>query len=187
MKKVILSIVLMLAVLTSFSQNLESGYRGFAEAGICRGSLPEANVLGPMNANRLNISTVHGYQFNPRFYLGGGLVNHIYTEGYYSISLFANVRVDFLDKSKTPFIDFRGGHSFGDYVESLDFDGGYLAFSAGFRFNHCNISAGWEGSAMEYCKGAKLSDATTCHLVANSFMIKFGFDWGGRADTSEKN
>ncbi len=56
MKKIILSIVLMLAALTSFSQNLESGYRGFAEAGICIGSLPDTNILGPMNANRRHLS-----------------------------------------------------------------------------------------------------------------------------------
>ena len=182
MKKISIILILMLISFASFSQQLTHGYRGFIEAGICKGNLPDATVWGPQNANRLNIGTVHGYQFNPRFYLGGGFVNHIYTEGHYSVSLFANIRVDFLDKAKTPFVDFRGGHCYGDFEESLDFEGGYLAFSVGYRLNHCNISLGWEGSPMEYAKGKSnsINDWNACHLVANSFLVKFGFDWGSR-------
>lgn len=182
MKKISIILVLMLISFASFSQQLTHGYRGFIEAGICKGNLPDATVWGPQNANRLNIGTVHGYQFNPRFYLGGGFVNHIYTEGHYSVSLFANIRVDILEKDKTPFVDFRGGHCYGDFADDLDLEDGYLAFSAGYRFNHCNFSIGWEASPMEYSKSktGKLPNAKTAKIVANALLIKFAFDWGAR-------
>lgn len=182
MKKINFTIVLLLVCMATFAQNLDRGYRGFAEAGFAKGGLKDATVLGAQNVNRLNISTVHGYQFNPRLYLGGGFVNHFYTEGHYAVALFANIRVDILQKAKTPFVDFRGGHCYGDFADDLDLEDGYLAFSAGYRFNHCNFSIGWEASPMEYPKSetGKLPDAKTAKIVANALMIKFAFDWGAR-------
>ena len=80
------------------------------------------------------VSTTHGYQFNPYFFLGGGIgyqygmyesVNGYYYGGYYlnnyfdesynAFRFFADVRGYLLDRRFTPFIGCRSGLEINDY------------------------------------------------------------------------
>lgn len=90
------------------SGNSMKGYKGFVDAGYIFD-------LNNYNANRLEVSTTHGYQFNNSIFVGGGLGMHYYTDvNLYSVPVFASFRINFMDKKITPFADVQSGYSIGD-------------------------------------------------------------------------
>lgn len=61
----------------------------------------------------VSVSTTHGYQFNDYFFLGGGLALGVCPEyDYWHLPVFAETRVNFLDRRVTPFFVYRIGSSF---------------------------------------------------------------------------
>lgn len=119
------------------------GYRGFAELG--------GGWLGWSN---LSITTTHGYQLNPKVYLGLGLgvmtgvgsgdirdadgyVIHDFDDSAI-VPVFANCRVDFKKKKVSPFVSGRIGGAFGPN----DFGGFYFSPVGGLRVNRVSFSAG---------------------------------------------
>lgn len=129
------------------------GYKGFAEigGGAVIGSLVELGTV--------NISTSHGYQFNPYFYLGGGISIQPFFEfgePYTAfLPIFLNLRTNLIDNKISPFIDVKTG-----YVAVLN--GFYMNTSLGITFpiaDKCgmNFSIGYEtygqmqGAALESC------------------------------------
>ena len=52
----------------------------------------------------LGVSTSHGFRFNPKLFVGGGM--SLNTEG---LSLFSNVRYNFTPKQTSPFLDGKLG------------------------------------------------------------------------------
>lgn len=61
----------------------------------------------------VSVSTTHGYQFNDYFFLGGGLALGVCPEyDYWYLPVFAEARVNFLDRRVTPFFVYRIGSSF---------------------------------------------------------------------------
>ena len=61
----------------------------------------------------VSVSTTHGYQFNDYFFLGGGLALGVCPEyDYWHLPVFAEARVNFLDRRVTPFFVYRIGSSF---------------------------------------------------------------------------
>ena len=130
-----LCILLGVAVLVQSQNRLEraylnnevrkvSKYKGFIDVGGGFGVGKYGKGLG-----LFSFQTSHGYQFNPYFYLGVGVgVDRYIGEGLDPFSagfldkfffpIFADARVNFLDKSITPFFDAKIGYSIHEYASS---------------------------------------------------------------------
>lgn len=105
------------------SRSTLRGYKGFVDFGC-------VVDLSDYNANKVEISTSHGYQFNNYFYLGGGMAASIYTDlDLVTIPIFVDFRANFINKKITPFADVKGGYSVGDV------EGGYATVGVGVRFS----------------------------------------------------
>lgn len=85
-----------------------TGYRGFVDFG-------GAVEVGDYGDGVISLSTSHGYQFNPYFFLGAGvgLDYHFGWETVF-IPIFADARVNFMDRKITPFFDLKIGYSVAD-------------------------------------------------------------------------
>lgn len=102
-------------------RNTLRGYKGFVDFGYIVD-------LSDSNADKIEISTSHGYQFNNYFYLGGGVAANIYTDAdLVTVPIFVDFRANFINKKITPFADLKVGYSSGDI------DGAYVNSSFGFR------------------------------------------------------
>ncbi len=98
------------------------GYKGFVDAGY-------RFDVSDNNANSLEISTAHGYQFNNYFFLGGGVGVTYYTDAeLVTLPFFTNFRANFTNKRITPFADVKLGYSMGDV------SGAYTSLAIGVRF-----------------------------------------------------
>ena len=89
------------------NRDFVKGYHGFIDFG-------GGFAAGPNGSPLVSMSTSHGYQFNPYYYLGVGVGYnyHAFILGN-SIPLFANFRTNLLTTSISPFIDFKIGYSLG--------------------------------------------------------------------------
>ena len=98
------------------------GYKGFVETGYIFD-------LSDCNANRFELSTTHGYQFNNYLFVGGGAGINFYTDAdLYSVPLFASFRANFMNKKITPFADIKSGYTVGDV------EGAFVTVGLGVRF-----------------------------------------------------
>lgn len=132
------------------------GYRGFADLGYTIG-------VGDYEFNRFEISTTHGYQVNPYFFVGGGVgfhfMNSYETPGMQyaldkrdskvSIPLFADFRGTFSKRKFAPFVDLKLGY----FVTNND--GFYGNISAGCRMalkgkQGISLSIGYTYEKLEY-------------------------------------
>ena len=91
----------------TWNRDFAKGYRGFIDFG-------GGFAVGSNGSPLVSMSTSHGYQFNPYYYLGVGVGcnYHAFTLGN-SIPLFANFRTNLLNTRISPFIDFKIGYSLG--------------------------------------------------------------------------
>ena len=80
----------------------KKGYRAFIEPGFGFGLEDDRDGL-------IFVQTSHGYQFNPYFYFGGGMGLNIYFDNSPRVPVFANFRVNILNKRTTPFVDLKVG------------------------------------------------------------------------------
>ncbi len=100
---------------------LETGYRGFFDFGGTIGT-------GTFDDNRVELSTSHGIQISPHFFLGVGAgYNHYSGLELHEIPVFGHVRSEFLDKFVSPFIDIKIGYTVFDEM------GFYMNPSVGCR------------------------------------------------------
>lgn len=155
-----------------------AGYRGFVDMGLVAGRL---TVKGQsLGWTGFNLLTTHGYQFNPRYFLGGGLgfmlcggESYEYQKSSYAYEVdgaalllfYADFRVDFKPEMATPFADVRLGTMVGDIY------GGNVNLSVGMRVSRFNASVGYMGLF-----GNLYDDAGGCAL--NTFTLKVGVDFG---------
>ena len=147
--KVIAMILLLLSLATNVmgqegKYNLGRGYRAFVEI----------EEMG--NFGIINLSTTHGYQFNPHIFVGAG-VNCMTMIGESLWAYSANVRFDATSKGKlNPFFDLKTY-----FQKDIFFN---LHPIVGCRFNHFNVKAGyWFDKDL-----------------AGFFTVGIGFDFGGR-------
>lgn len=119
------------AIKKSRRSNLKRGYHGFFELKGGFDFLHENDnmVVGGM--------TSHGYQLSPHFYMGIGTGVDSYMFGWWNVPVFAHLRTTFFDRKVTPYIDLRGGYSFGS------FRGAYFDPSVGLRFQFGKHRAGF--------------------------------------------
>lgn len=110
--------------------NLTAGYHGFFELNGGYDFVEEANLV-------TGVMTSHGYQFSPNLYLGVGAGLDLYDFSCVNIPVFAHLRTTFINSRVTPYIDLRGGYSFGY------FNGLYVDPSVGLRFGFGKHRAGF--------------------------------------------
>ena len=129
MKKFLLIITLIIfassqakAIYYDDDSTIEQGYRGFVEFDYALG-------LGDISIDRISVSTSHGFQIAPQFFIGAGATfSYYYDNETCGIPLFVHMRSDILDTDITPFVDVKIGYSVGDLK------GVYLNPSVGCRF-----------------------------------------------------
>lgn len=98
-------------------------------------------MFGEMSGARLSVA--YGAQLNNKFFLGGGAGFCLAADWYsdhISIPVFADLRVDFLEKKISPFMELRAGVDIA--IEGVS--GFYGNFSFGCRLKRFSISAGVE-------------------------------------------
>lgn len=132
MKKILLFVAILFATLSASAQ---SGYRGFADLGYTIG-------VGDYEFGRFEISTTHGYQVCPYFYVGAGVGFHFMSKyetkgmGEYAldtrdskvgIPLFVDLHSTFMKTKFAPYVDVKLGHFL------TNGDGFYANASAGVR------------------------------------------------------
>ena len=117
----------------------ESGYKGFIDLGYTIG-------VGDWGKDRLELSTSHGYQFNPYLYVGAGIAaNYYFDAEVIGMPIFAHVRGNILNNSISPYIDFRIGYS-----PLKDVQGLYLTPSIGCKIKSFNVSVGYVMQKAKY-------------------------------------
>lgn len=134
------------------SQYKERGYRGFAELGYTIG------IGDYLDDNRIELSTSHGYQFNPHFFLGGGMGVHYFHQAYsdvYALPFYVDFRASFTKGRISPFGGLKLGYSIGITDEDAGDLGTYIAPSIGVRFKlgysfGLNLSAGYSVQLVQY-------------------------------------
>ena len=156
MKKLLVSLAMVLVSQMMAAQNISSGYRFFIDGGYTIG-------IGDYKFGRFELNVSNGYQINPFFFVGGGLGLHFmskYETKNSSIPLdirkqktdipvFANLRADFAKGKITPFVDGKAGY----YLTN---NGGiYLNLSAGCRIavsdqQAVNVSVGYTSEELEF-------------------------------------
>lgn len=172
MKKLILLISAVIFTSSVFAQNTpKTGYKGFFDFGY-------VFDLSDYEAGRLELTTTHGYQFNPYIFAGAGIGYNYYTEGEaHAVPIFANIRVTPLNSSITPYIDAKLGYSV------ADIDGLYFSPSIGCRFGlneriGINIGLGYSLQQAEvWYYDFYYEDIYTEKKVISGLNLKIGIDF----------
>jgi len=164
MKNVFFVVVLLLAICNPLqAQYLKPGYRGIVEMGGGSNFARYDNIAAPPSGSHFELSTTHGYQFNPYLFLGVGvgLQPKDLTETTFDLGLdldalipvFADFRANFNKKRISPFGLFRLGY-IANTNENLN-GGVYLNPSLGYRFGiykklAVNVSLGYFFQQLDY-------------------------------------
>ena len=140
----------------------ETGYNGFFDLGYTIGT-------GDYGVDRIELSTSHGYQFNPHLYAGAGIGVNYYTDAeVIGLPIFAHVRGNMLNNSISPYIDFRIGYS-----PLKDVQGLYMAPSVGCKIHLFNVSFGYVMQEVKYEYYRDDSGSENC----GGFSLKVGFEF----------
>lgn len=109
------------------------GYKGFVELGM-GATFHNYGIVAEQKGNQrfttaygIELMTSHGFQFNNRLYLGAGIGINECTETNIMIPMFADFRINILNKRISPVLYFRGGYAVGEY------HGGYAGLGIGIR------------------------------------------------------
>lgn len=186
--KRILSLFAIAAIsLSAFALQPQRGYRGFID---WDNNLDRYQWVGSNEKfieMYTGVSTSHGYQFNPNFYLGAGVAvqyNKKFKE--WILPVFMQVRTDQKFGKFTPFGDIRIGYSLTD--------GGGIYFSPmiGYRFNWgrkmgINVGVGLTLIGVKYTSGDLVYDeingyftitnTKTVREIDTNFSFKIGIDF----------
>lgn len=146
-----------------FQDSNITGYRGFVDFGYTVG-------LGDYGVGRIELTTSHGYQFNPYFFAGIGTGIHYYVQGVNTplIPFFADLRGNFLEGPVVPFIGLKLGYSC-SIDDGFYGEGFYAAPSAGVKFMLGNRSA----INLSFGYSAQKSDG----INMGGFSIKAGIEF----------
>lgn len=140
---------------------LKKGYHGYAS--LAGGGYISSNLSwGGWGGGLVSLQTIHGYQFNPYVYLGGGTgldfviaYNH-WGEVGVCVPLFADLRLSVPSHSAAPFLDLKlGGYAplskvyiWGDESRPVSYGGFYFSPSVGALFSVTEKYS--VGCALEY-------------------------------------
>lgn len=144
---------------------LSKGYHAMADFGF--GTYPTFNY---------NVSTTHGYQFNPYIFVGGGILA-IATEDLEKCALpiFADFRINFLDKKVSPLVDFRNGITVSQGVGFYS----QAAFGARFILSEKYAMNLYTGFELYELKSRYLNEGKNFYASdkIGSIIIKLGFEF----------
>lgn len=92
------------------------GFKLFAEVGayadICKDEPSEFDLIHPSNSSKWSATVSAGYQINNFLFLGIGIgADYLPVENEWSLPIFAQARVNFLNKKISPYFDLRYGYS----------------------------------------------------------------------------
>jgi hypothetical protein len=150
-----------------------AGYRGFVDFGYTIGTGTY------YNAERLELSTSYGYQFNPYLFVGGGVGLNYYTNAELaSFPIFADVRANFTQHTFVPFATLKIGYAVGG-----DIYGFYLAPAVGVKYKlsekkALNLTLGYTYQGFQdewYDYRGKSVGSSTENLGGVSIKIGFEF------------
>lgn len=137
----------------------QTGYKGFVDLGYTIG-------VGDWGIDRLELSTSHGWQFNPYLYVGAGVAaNYYFDAEVVGLPFFAHVRGNILNNSISPYVDFRIGYS-----PLEDVQGFYMAPSIGCKIYSFNVSLGY---VMQKVTDDYYDISENC----GGFSLKVGFEF----------
>lgn len=109
------------------SQIKANGYKAFIDFGYTVGT--GDNAIG-----RAELTTSHGYQFNPYLFIGGGAGVQYYHEAEtFTLPVFADIRANFTQGAIVPFAGVKAGYTL-NLTDELYGIGAYLAPSVGVKF-----------------------------------------------------
>lgn len=195
MKQAIIAFLMLLPSISQ-AQQLTKGYRGMADVGYCY-------YISQTAPSTIEITTSHGYQFNPYIYLGAGFGFNLTgecewgdvmgkpyhkRESKVDIPVFFNVRANFTKTKVSPFADAR----IGAYVNN---DGNiYANLALGCRYAlsdnlGLSIAIGYELrkvtiQQLNISGGTKLSNYKTEYFYTDrpnenvdGFVFKVGVDF----------
>ena len=105
------------------ARNTMRGYHGFVDLGMGVTLHDFDGFAGDSKSQGfgIDILTSHGFQFNNFFFLGGGAGITECTETNIMVPIFANMRINILNRRISPVIDIKGGYAVGDH------DGAYIS------------------------------------------------------------
>lgn len=128
MKKLFVAVIGLAACFgVSQAQEIRTGYKGFADVAY---SVKAGNIDG---ANRIEVSTTHGYQILPQLFVGVGVAyNYFHEVESSAVPVFADVRGTLPIGKFSPFVDARIGYSVAGY------NGFYFSPSIGCRLGLTN-------------------------------------------------
>lgn len=164
------TLIALISALTMAAREPQRGYRGFVDANVdltfVGGGYGESCV-----ETYYGISTSHGFQFNPHFFLGGGLMFervHTRNSGHKMENpIYVHARTDWTFGRVPLYGDVRiGGVLFGDYRF-------YMSPTVGYRFNwgrKANLNV---GAGMTF-RGYGWSDEKTLHP---QLAVRLGIDF----------
>lgn len=151
------------------ARNTLKGYKGFVDVGYIAD-------LSDYNADKVEVSTSHGYQFNNYFYVGGGVAVDFYTDAdLIAAPIFVDFRANFINKKITPFADIKTGYSVGDV------EGVYVATGIGVRFSlkgkkALNLKLEYNYQQYDYYyRGYYMNFDDTLDLEGLGFKVGFEF------------
>ena len=159
------------------------GYRGFVYANYLGGN---DGVYTGWNDNGGGFYTTHGYQINPRIFVGGGLGVQVHSMNNFNdtavfVPIYADARFDFPSSGTvTPFVELKIGYSAGD-----DYNGFHGSSLFGLKFNSgkrvkFNTFLGYTAQKYEYTtiftyNGGALS--VTDHAFDHNFVLGLGIEF----------
>lgn len=163
------------------------GYRGFVDFNIMEGFLVRDEGYDG-HYSHVGILTTHGFQFNPKIFVGAGMGVLWQADTNQSddfdciVPVYSAFRCDFLARKVSPFVDVRlGGFT---NTEDSDFSGFYMSLAAGVRVRRFCASFGYEhlnnlGDDCDY-DNDYYWDCGWPSLRTHSFVMRFGVDIGRR-------
>ena len=125
-------------------------------------------------SDKIIVSTSHGYQFSNFFFLGGGVGINECTKTNVMVPIFADLRVNILDKRISPVIDFKWGYAVGDH------HGVYLSFNAGVRFGFNKQNTAIYALAEASCigdTGNGLFHLENKSRLCGRFFLRIGYEF----------
>ncbi len=177
MRKALLFILMLLPLMAN-AQSVKKGYHGFVDGGIC-------SYVSKLSPKTTEVTTSHGYQFNPYFFIGAGMgfdftgycswgeiSGHPYEkrEARTDIPVFFNFRANLTKTRFCPFVDAR----LGAYVNN---EGGiYVHEALGCRY------AINEKLGVSFSVGYVARKVTAQYLVLNSYGTRLYYSYRDNPD-----
>lgn len=176
LQNLLLVFILTLAGLSASAQN----YKGFVDASYGFG-------FGDWSEDLITISTTHGLQMNPQFFVGAGVAFEYGLDSKKNaVPFFLDGRFNFQKKPNSPFVDFKIGYSFfqssGYYINPM------IGYRIGLRNKSAlNVGIGYvrQDSKDDYVPIVDRSVATSMGLIqnydyvieTNNICLKIGYEF----------